>query len=247
MANLVVDIGNSRTKIAVFNERKLVHSEAFSDLSIGVVEKLLEKFRISSSILSTVTSFDEKLEFLLKDRSAYRRFSYLLPAGIQLNYHTPETLGLDRLAGVIGAHALFPGRNCLVIDAGTCITYDLVDEQGNYYGGSISPGMEMRLKAMHTFTGKLPLVEKGRQLPEPIGRDTRTSMLSGVLQGTVHEVHGFIGQYNTKYPAVQVVLCGGDAEFFDTELKNSIFAHSVKTEAHLVLIGLNEVIHHYND
>ena len=100
---------------------------------------------------------------------------------------------------------------------------------------------------MHTFTGKLPLVEKPEGLNEQVGQDTRTSMLTGVLEGAVHEVRGFIEQYNTKYTQVQVILCGGDAEFFDTRLKNSIFAHSVKTESHLVLIGLNEVIHHYND
>ena len=247
MANLVVDIGNSRSKLAVFDEHQLIHTEAFTGLHLKDVEKLLDQYQVTHSILSNVTGFDEQLETLLKDRTYYLRFSSKLSAGIHLNYRTPETLGLDRLAGVIAAHALLPGQNCLVIDAGTCITYDLVDSQGNYNGGSISPGLDMRLKAMHTFTGKLPLIEKMEGFTESVGQDTRTSMLTGVLEGAVHEVRGFIEQYNAKYTQVQVILCGGDAEFFDTRLKNSIFAHSVKTELHLVLIGLNEVIHHYND
>lgn len=247
MANLVVDIGNSRIKLAVFDKHRLIHTEAFTGMQLPAIDKLLDQYQVAHSIVSSVTAFDEQLETLLKDRTNYLRFSTKLTAGIQLNYRTPETLGLDRLAGVIAAHVLVPGLNCLVIDAGTCITYDLVDAHGNYNGGSISPGLDMRLKAMHTFTGKLPLVEKVEEFSETVGQDTRTSILTGVLEGTVHEVHGFIEQYIAKYTRVQVLLCGGDAEFFDTRLKNSIFAHSVKTEQHLVLIGLNEVIHHYND
>jgi type III pantothenate kinase len=247
MANLVVDIGNSRAKLAVFRDRELIRSAAFTELQPETVETLIREYQVSSSILSSVTAFDEKLVSILENNTRYIRFSSEQPAFVRVNYRTPETLGLDRLAGVIAAHALFPEQPALVIDAGTCITYDLVDAEGNYSGGSISPGLDMRLKAMHTFTGRLPLVERSESIEEPFGRDTRTSMLSGVLEGTWHEVRGFIEAYNREYNGVQVVLCGGDAEFFDTRLKNSIFAHSVKTEAHLVLIGLNEVIHHYND
>ncbi len=247
MASLVVDIGNSRTKIAVFKDRELIRTEAFAEVKPEKLESLIAEHQVTSSILSSVTSFDEQLVGVLESNTRYIRFSSERSANIQVRYRTPQTLGLDRLAGVIAAHALYPGQNCLVIDAGTCITYDMVDSAGNYDGGSISPGLDMRLKAMHTFTGRLPLVEKTGDFPGGVGKDTATSMLSGVLEGTWHEVRGFIEDYNTKNKGVQVLLCGGDAGFFDTRLKNSIFAHSVRTEMLLVLIGLNEVIHHYND
>lgn len=247
MASLVVDIGNSRTKLAVFRDREVIRTEAFTEVEPGTLELLISEYQVTSSILSSVTAFDEELVRVLERNTRYIRFSSDRPANVRIGYRTPETLGLDRLAGVIGAHALFPDRNCLVIDAGTCITYDLVDREGNYTGGSISPGLDMRLRAMHTFTGRLPLVQKAPDFTGQIGTDTETSMLTGVLEGTWHEVRGFIEDYNTKSNGVQVLLCGGDAAFFDTRLKNSIFAHSVRTEMLLVLIGLNEVIHHYND
>ncbi len=247
MASLVIDIGNSRTKLAVFRGRELIRTEAFTEVEPGTLESLISEYQVTSSILSSVTAFDEELVRVLEGNTRYIRFSSDRPANVRIRYRTPETLGLDRLAGVIAAHALFPDRNCLVIDAGTCITYDLVDREGNYAGGSISPGLDMRLRAMHTFTGRLPLVQKAPDFTGQIGTDTETSMLTGVLEGTWHEVRGFIEDYNTKNNGVQVLLCGGDAAFFDTRLKNSIFAHSVRTEMLLVLIGLNEVIHHYND
>ncbi len=150
-------------------------------------------------------------------------------------------MGLDRIAGVIGAKSLFPDTNCLVIYAGTCITYDAVDLAGVYEGGSISPGLKMRLKAMHKFTGRLPEVELSNYA-DWRGYDTPSAMLSGVLNGCTEELRGMIEIYRSRYPGLQVILCGGDAIFFDTRLKNSIFAHTLKTEPNLVLIGLNEVI-----
>jgi type III pantothenate kinase len=154
---------------------------------------------------------------------------------------------LDRYAAVIGAAALFKNSNCLVIDAGTCITYDFIDKDKNYRGGSISPGLVMRYKAMHTFTVKLPLVDFDAGFLEDYGNDTRTSMVSGVQNGIVYEVQGFIQSYLSVYPDLIIALCGGDAEFFGTQLKNSIFAHIVKAVPDLVLIGLNEVIYQHND
>ncbi|HEY0895889.1 MAG TPA: type III pantothenate kinase, partial [Sphingobacteriaceae bacterium] len=165
MANLVVDIGNSRTKIAVFKDRELICTEAFTEVTPETLGSLTERYEVTSSILSSVTSFDEKLAAVLESKTRYIRFSSDRSANVHVHYRTPRTLGLDRLAGVIAAHALYPGQNSLVIDAGTCITYDMVDSKGNYEGGSISPGLDMRLKAMHTFTGRLPLVEKTGDFP----------------------------------------------------------------------------------
>jgi type III pantothenate kinase len=245
MANLVIDIGNSRTKFAVFNNRKL--AEIFTDLTIGEAEALISTHQISNSILSCVKSDSAGWEEFLKEKTIFLRFSAQLKTSVQLRYLSPDTLGLDRLAAVIGAQALYPNRNCLVIDAGTCITYDAIDMEGNYYGGSISPGLKMRLQAMHEFTGRLPLVEPDENFSDWQGNDTASAMLSGVVNGTESEVLGFIENYKSRYTDLQIVLCGGDANFFDTRLKSSIFAQTFKTEPHLVLIGLNEVIHQHND
>ncbi|WP_411275350.1 type III pantothenate kinase [Daejeonella sp.] len=241
MPQLVIDIGNSRTKIAIFDDHKLIKNDVLDHLKVELLEVYLEEFDIQQSIISSVKDDIEVLEEVLADRTAYIRFSSKLNTGVINKYKTPETLGLDRLAVVIGARALFPGRNCLVIDLGTCITYDAIDKEGIYLGGSISPGLNMKLRAMHELTGRLPLVQL-TFYDELEGYDTRTSMLSGVVNGTLSEIVGFIKRYQVKYSELQVILCGGDAIFFDTRLKNIIFAHTLKTEPDLVLIGLDQVI-----
>jgi type III pantothenate kinase len=241
MANLVIDIGNSRTKFAIFHERNLWETRQIVKFDLDQLNQILDNHKITHSIVSSVNDEILNLENLLKIRTKYIRFSARVNAGVTNKYKSPETLGLDRLAGVIGAKALFPDRNCLVIDAGTCITYDAVDVDGIYEGGSISPGLKMRLQAMHKFTGRLPEIELS-DYSDWRGYDTSTAMLSGVLNGSTEEVRGMIEVYRSKYPELRVILCGGDAIFFDTRLKNSIFAHTLKTEPDLVLYGLNEVI-----
>lgn len=241
MAQLVIDIGNSRTKLAVFEGRRLIRSEKLRQVDRTILNQYLNNNEIRQSIISSVNNEIAGLEDLLKEKTQYIRFSALLDTGIVNRYKSPDTLGLDRLAGVLGAKALFPNRNCLVIDAGTCITYDAIDKNGVYEGGSISPGLNMRLKAMHQFTGRLPEVELS-EFNDWQGDDTVSAMLSGTVNGSTEEIKGFIEIYNSKYPELQVILCGGNAIFFDTRLKNSIFAHALKTEPDLVLIGLNEVI-----
>ncbi|NEU10313.1 type III pantothenate kinase [Flavihumibacter sp. R14] len=247
MANLVVDIGNSRTKLAVFNNREICHFETHESADRVLINRLLDQNEITGSIISSVRDDISTLEAVLIDRTRYTRFSATAQKKINLSYRTPETLGLDRLAGVIGARSLYPDRNCLSIDAGTCITYDAVDSSGEYSGGSISPGLAMRFNAMHMLTGRLPLINLDEQFYDWHGHDTVTSMLSGVQNGAFLEVKGFIEVYSSHYPDLQIILCGGDANYFDTRLKNSIFAHTFKTEPHLVLIGLNEVIYQNND
>jgi type III pantothenate kinase len=162
----------------------------------------------------------------------------MLPLPIKILYATPQTLGVDRIAGSCGALQLFPGKNTLVIDAGTCITYDFTDSSKQYYGGSISPGLKMRFQAVHTFTARLPLVSPAEN-PELIGNSTETSIQSGIVNGTVAEIDGIIDRYRQKYPDLQVILCGGDGPFFENKLKASIFA-----SPDLVLIGLNSVLIH---
>lgn len=241
MTQLVIDIGNSRTKLAVFKGRMLVELIKVNKLDAEQLDRFLNEHSITHSIISSVNDDIEDLVNLLKVKTQFIRFSTDLNTGIVNKYKSPETLGLDRLAGVIAAKALFPKTNCLVIDSGTCITYDAVDKEGVYVGGSISPGLKMRLEAMHKFTGRLPKVELS-DYDNWQGFDTVSAMLSGVLNGSIEELKGMIGVYNSHYLGLQVILCGGDAIFFDSRLKNSIFAPTLKTEPDLVLIGLNEVI-----
>ncbi len=247
MANLIIDIGNSRIKIALFNNRELIHNESLNQLNADYLQHLLSTYPLTNTIVSSVKNDLFEFEDMLKQKTSYIRFNTTLKISVNNKYKSINTLGLDRLAGMIGAQALFPNTNCLVIDAGTCITYDALDAEGAYYGGSISPGLNMRLNALHTFTGKLPLIDLDEQFADWEGHDTRSSILSGVVNGTVSELIGFIKNYDSRYSNLQIILCGGNAIFFDTRLKNSIFAHALKTEPHLVLIGLNEVIHQHND
>src|SRR5690606_34521365 len=177
-------------------------------------------------------------------------FNHQLPIPITNGYATPETLGADRLAGVIGAKNIYPENPVLVIDAGTCITYDFIDKAGFYAGGSISPGLRMRFKAMNHFTGKLPEVEVDMNITgfkSSYGKDTQESLISGVVNGLLFEVEGFIKKYNNQYLDLRVILCGGDSTFFDTRLKNSIFAHQILLEPNLVMIGLNTVVNYQHD
>lgn len=247
MINLVIDIGNSVSKLAVFDNREIKQIEYLDNLTESFLETVLANYPIENSILSSVSSTSTTFDNFLQASTNFSHFTSSSKSPISNHYKTPTTLGADRYAAVIGASTLFPSQNCLVIDAGTCVTYDFIDAEKNYNGGSISPGINMRFKAMNTFTGRLPLIEAdARQVPE-YGNDTSSSMQSGVQKGIIYEALGFINAYNSKWPDLKVVLCGGDVKFFESELKNSIFAHALQTEPHLVLIGLNEVIFTNND
>ncbi|MFD2161848.1 type III pantothenate kinase [Paradesertivirga mongoliensis] len=247
MTNLVIDIGNTFSKLAIFNNRKLSSFLQIDNFSPPYLRNFLDEQPVDNAVISSVNAEVEEFEALLKERVNYQRFSGLTSTKVINHYKTPETLGLDRYAAVIGAEALYPNQNCLVIDAGSCITYDFIDAGKNYRGGSISPGISMRFKAMNRFTGRLPLVDPNPERHPEYGDDTRSAILSGVQKGVIYEALGFIDSFSKKWNDIKVLLCGGDVNFFDTELKSSIFAHTLKTEPHLVLIGLNEVIHYNND
>jgi type III pantothenate kinase len=163
---------------------------------------------------------------------------HLTPVPLTIDYKTPETLGRDRIALVAGAAAMYPGKNVLAIDAGSCITYDLVTSAGHYLGGAISPGIDMRLKALNTFTGKLPLVQQ-QDFYRLIGNTTTTSILSGVINGTVEEVKGIIGHYRSEFENLKVILTGGGQEFLLNKIKSDIFA-----VPDLLLMGLNKILDH---
>ncbi|MBC8052990.1 MAG: type III pantothenate kinase [Sphingobacteriaceae bacterium] len=247
MTNLVIDIGNTFSKLAIFNNREMKDLVQIDNLTLNYLHDFLEERTIDNAVISSVNTEIDDFEALLNEKANYFRFTGLSRANIINHYKTPQTLGLDRYAAVIGAQCLYPGQNCLVIDAGSCITYDFVDAAKNYWGGSITPGIAMRFKALNRFTGRLPLVESNPDLDVDYGNDTVSAILTGIQKGVFYEALGFINSFHKKWEGLKVLLCGGDVKFFDTELKSSIFAHAYKTEPNLVLIGLNEVIHYNND
>jgi type III pantothenate kinase len=236
MVNLVVDYGNSSAKVGIFDDHYL--KEKFMFASPGELTSFLERQPAENMIVSSVSHDAEEVSHW--GPHAKRKFilRHTLPLPITLNYSTPHTLGVDRIAGVCGAQQLFPGKNCLVIDAGTCITYDFIDLRGNFQGGAISPGMSMRFQAVHTFTRRLPLIEPIATGDVPlIGNSTEKSIQSGIINGVVEELDGIISRYREKFADLQVILCGGDVQFFENRLKASIFA-----VPELVLSGLNSIL-----
>ncbi|CAN5777293.1 type III pantothenate kinase [soil metagenome] len=234
--DIVVDIGNTRIKYGVFEQGQLV-DQGHVPGADQLVERL-QPLSIQHLVGASVAQPAAEVLARLPHTGTLLELSPSTPLPVQNLYQTPQTLGADRMAGVIGAAYLFPGQDCLVIDAGTCITYDLVDKANRYHGGSISPGIDMKFKALHTFTGRLPLTERTEESIF-IGQNTRESIQSGVLVGTVAEVQGFISLYRQHYSSLTTVLCGGDAAFFDTKLKAPIFVIP-----ELVLIGLYRILQH---
>lgn len=234
--NLVVDSGNSAAKVAIFDQSKL--SEKFTFTSEAELQLFLKTTKAENLIVSSVNADAQQIcDWAINAKQKFI-LTYNLPLPITILYRTPHTLGVDRIAGACGALKLFPGSNSLVIDAGSCITYDFTDEKGNYHGGGISPGLMMRFKAVHTFTAKLPLVTP-MDSPELIGNSTESSIQSGIVLGMIGEIEAIIARYQAKYPQLKVILCGGDGPFFENKLKASIFA-----SPDLVLFGLNSVLIH---
>ena len=224
---LVVDVGNTRIKGAVFEDAILLEVFIFtkSELKINI-ESILKKFKNVSDLVVSSVGDVEKLSFLAFENLLNVHFiSNNDPFPFQNKYETPRTLGIDRIVLATGATLQFPNQNRLVIDAGTCITYDFIDEKNNYLGGSISPGLRLRYEALHNFTAKLPLLS----LEDPknfIGASTSDAIHSGVVNGLVYEIDGFIAEYKLKYLNFIIILTGGDSDFLAKRLKNTIFANS---------------------
>ncbi len=238
---MVIDIGNTVAKLAAFDVTGLLEVVYDSNQTLERLPDFCQKYAFEKAIVVAVID----LNAIVEKRLSALPFSLLrlghktyLP--LKNLYGTPQTLGYDRIAAAVGAYDCFPGRDLLIIDAGTCITYEFVTAAGCYIGGNISPGMQMRFKALHQFTGKLPLVSvEGRM--EAIGKDTETAIRAGVLKGMEYEIAGYIRAMKHKYPELLVFLTGGDDFSFDTNLKNIIFA-----DKFLVLKGLNRILN-YND
>ena len=223
--NLIIDVGNTRVKLAIFKADNLIHSEATTkDLLVKSALFLIQKYNCKNGIISTVASLKKsdveelsKIINLIKLNSETK-----IP--FKNNYSTPKTLGTDRIALVSAAVFNYKNSNVLVIDAGTCITYDFISENMEYGGGSISPGIEMRYKALNHFTTKLPLL-KISESNKLIGNTTSESIHSGVINGVICEIDGIIDAYKKNNKTLTVVLTGGDMNFLAIRLKNSIFAN----------------------
>ena len=240
--NLIIDIGNTRTKFSIVNRGEVlinVPVDEFKPEHIDILQN--EHPGLKKVILSAVKDYPEELKTALQNR--FDRFIELgadTPLPIKNLYRTPETLGKDRIAAAVGGFDLYPDTNLLIIDAGTAITCDLLDEKGNYLGGNITPGIEMRFKALNHFTGKLPLV-KQQPFEKLFGTTTEEAIVAGVQNGVVFEVDRTIDVFKEFYKNLKVIITGGNADFFDNKLKNSFFVHF-----NLIALGLNRILE-YNE
>lgn len=235
--NLAVDIGNTRVKVAVFKEDKVVGFVVFEKrIIISEIKKIAKKYAISFGIISNVASVSEKKMIQLKKIINFHVISHESQIPFINLYKTPKTLGIDRIALVAAAVKQYPNKNVLIIDAGTCITFDFVNTKKEYLGGAISPGIKLRYKSLNAFTANLPLISN-LELENLTGKNTYESIVSGVLNGVVAEIDGLIFRYKQKYLDLTVVLTGGDTNFLSKQLKSSIFATQ-----NFVLQGLNEIL-----
>ena len=232
--NVAVDSGNTYAKAGWFEQDRLVRFKTrlvWDDLIREIRQEVPDKI-IFSSVSHSVEYFRESVgvDIDVLDLAPTTQVP------LKKAYKTPETLGADRVAAAVGAGWLFPDEDLLVIDMGTCITYDFVDRAGSFEGGIITPGVKMRFSALHTFTKRLPLFEPV-EVPDLIGKSTREAIESGVMNGVLAELEGIINKYRHISPSLRVVVCGGDITFFESTLKPSIFA-----VPELVLIGLNRIL-----
>lgn len=236
--NLIIDVGNTYVKLAVFKKDKIVKKQVINvSVLISTVKKILNKYpQINNAILSSVGNLKNNklqkiqntIDLMYLDSNVKLPFNNL--------YKTPKTLGSDRIALVSASAMKYPNKNVLVIDAGTCITYDFITKENDYLGGSISPGISLRYKSLHNLTANLPLLKR-EQPNSIIGRSTQDSIHSGVINGIVNEIQGVIKEYEREFKELTVILTGGDAEFLSKQLKSSIFANS-----NFLLEGLNYIL-----
>jgi type III pantothenate kinase len=237
MINLVIDVGNSRVKAGVFDDGRLVETVTAPAVGRDQILALATNHGVQNIIYSTVAAgLNAALEAEWKLKYKVMALEADTPLPIVNRYESPQTLGKDRLAAVVGAYALYPGEHCLVVDAGTCITTDLLTAGGEYAGGNIAPGIAMRLRAMHTFTARLPLVEAGNTA-ELLGRDTASALRNGGVLGAVFEIEGLLGRLLPEMRDVKVLLTGGDAPLLAAHLNSRFFLHP-----DLVLLGLDKIL-----
>jgi type III pantothenate kinase len=220
---LCFDFGNTRKKVAVFREDEMDKAIVLNDDLVETIQSLIDTYQPRKSVLSSVINHNTAIEELLAAKTKFHKLSHLTKLSFTTPVGKPATIGADRLALVAAAVHFYPKKNNLVIGMGSCVTYNFINKYHEFLGGAISPGMEMRLKAMNQFTAKLPLVKADSNVPL-IGYDTETNLLSGVVLGMAKEIDGFIDAYTEKFGNFNVVLTGGDLVHLASHLKNKIFA-----------------------
>lgn len=239
--NLIIDIGNSMAKFVLFEGDEAKKFCYADNETLEGLSRFIATEKPQRAILSTVTALgDEARKRLALLPCPLMELTYQTPIPIRNGYRTPETLGTDRLSAVVGAYTLRPKENILVVDAGTCITYDLIDETGLYHGGNISPGLKMRFAALHQYTNRLPLISENGEVPL-VGFDTKTALRSGVINGLRYEVEGYIENLKRQFKQLTLFLTGGDS----LQL-NKIFNHQFLNDPWLVARGLNRILE-YNE
>lgn len=237
---LIIDIGNTTAKIAVYNEDQIIEIITVESNLLEAIDGIFRNHTvIKTSIVSAVSKYDNVIHELLTKKTRFIELTHETPVPFINKYGTPETLGKDRIAIASAGVSMFPGENVLLIDAGTCVTYDIVNSKGEYLGGSISPGFNMRLMALNNYTGKLPL-EKMPNYNTKLnltGNTTKSSILSGAVNGLKTEVFGIINQYESQFSSLKVVISGGDYKYFEKTSKSNIFACP-----NIVIYGLKEIL-----
>lgn len=234
--NLVLDIGNSYIKIALFEKSELIQKFQFSDNFEKNILDTLSNYEIKYSIISNVGKIENTIIELLNNTTNLLFLSNKLKFPFKNLYNSKNTLGQDRLALVSAAAFKFPKDNVLIIDAGSCITYDFKNFKNEYLGGGISPGISMRFKSLNSFTTNLPLISSTNSF-KLVGDTTKSSLISGVMNGTVSEINGIIKQYFEEFKNIKIILTGGDSNFLRKRIKNSIFA-----DQNFLLKGLNKLL-----
>jgi len=236
--NLIIDVGNTFVKLAVFESDALVFKTAveLGDV-VDEVKNLKHDFpKLKNAIISSVGALKTSQISAIHKQIDVLQLNHTTKVPFKNSYDTPKTLGIDRIALVSASVYHYPKNNVLIIDAGTCITYDFITDKNEYLGGAISPGIRMRYKALHNLTANLPLLET--KMPKHIiGTSTQSSIHSGVINGVINEIDGSIKSYKEKYLDLTVILTGGDANFLSEQLKSSIFANS-----NFLLEGLNYIL-----
>jgi type III pantothenate kinase len=229
---ICLDFGNTRLKLALFEDNELNEIFVLEENAFTHLEEIISKFSPHRSILSSVIEHDIKIETLLKSTTQFHKLTHTSKLPFTIPVGKPETMGADRIAIAAASVFLFPKQNNMAIGLGTCITYNFINQENEFIGGSISPGMEMRFLSMHQFTAKLPLVKAHWNVPL-IGYDTATNLQSGVILGIAKEIDGIIDAYKERFGNFNALLTGGDGHLFEPYLKNKIFA-----DPHLIFKGL---------
>lgn len=236
--NLVIDAGNTKIKLGVFSEGRLLHVETIEEAGFtDRIKALFNEFPvINHAILASVGHLEKCYRDVLNVFCKVHVVSGRTRLPYRNSYATTQTLGADRMALATAAFYKFHKENTLVIDAGSCITYDFVNDYGEYLGGAISPGLRMRYRALNDYTARLPHLDPEEPL-DLIGNATQSGIHSGVVNGLLYELDGVIDEYKSRYADLTVILTGGDAQFLSNRLKNTIFAHS-----NFLLEGLNQLL-----